>query len=53
MSINEEKLATCKITSNASCTTNASSPVIAILDEAIGMGMKHFHFSVMVVKVIV
>jgi glyceraldehyde 3-phosphate dehydrogenase len=37
MGINEEKLATCQISSNASCTTNASSPVIAILDEAIGI----------------
>ncbi len=37
MGLNEEKLATCQITSNASCTTNAASPVIAILDEAIGI----------------
>jgi glyceraldehyde 3-phosphate dehydrogenase len=37
MGVNEEKLATCLITSNASCTTNAGSPVIAILDEAIGI----------------
>ena len=35
--VNEEKLSTCQITSNASCTTNASSPVIAILDEALGI----------------
>jgi glyceraldehyde 3-phosphate dehydrogenase len=28
---------TCQITSNASCTTNAASPVIAILDEALGI----------------
>lgn len=28
---------TCPITSNASCTTNAASPVIAILDETIGI----------------
>lgn len=34
--INEDKL-TCDITSNASCTTNASSPLIAILDEALGI----------------
>jgi glyceraldehyde 3-phosphate dehydrogenase len=27
----------CQITSNASCTTNASSPLIVILDEAIGI----------------
>lgn len=37
MGMNEEKLATCQISSNASCTTNAASPVIAILDEAIGI----------------
>lgn len=35
--INEEKLKTCDISSNASCTTNASSPIIAILDETIGI----------------
>lgn len=37
MGVNEEKLSTCFITSNASCTTNAASPLIAILDEAIGI----------------
>src|SRR3989338_8388799 len=37
MGINEDKLTTCQISSNASCTTNAASPVIAILDEAIGI----------------
>jgi glyceraldehyde 3-phosphate dehydrogenase len=37
MSVNEEKFGTCQVTSNASCTTNASSPVIAIMDEAIGI----------------
>lgn len=37
MGVNEEKLATCQISSNASCTTNAASPVIAILDETIGI----------------
>jgi glyceraldehyde 3-phosphate dehydrogenase len=37
MGVNEEKFATCAISSNASCTTNASSPVIAILDAAIGI----------------
>ncbi len=37
MGINEDRLKTCSITSNASCTTNASSPLIAILDEAIGI----------------
>ena len=37
MGVNEDKLSTCLITSNASCTTNAGSPLIAILDEAIGI----------------
>lgn len=37
MGVNEEKLATCQITSNASCTTNAGSPLIAILDETLGI----------------
>ncbi len=37
MGVNEEKFGTCAVTSNASCTTNASAPVIAILDETIGM----------------
>ena len=37
MGVNEEELKTCQISSNGSCTTNASSPVIAILDEAIGI----------------
>jgi len=37
MGVNEEKLATCQITSNASCTTNAGSPLIAILEETLGI----------------
>lgn len=37
MGVNEDKLATCQVSSNASCTTNAASPTIAILDEAIGI----------------
>ncbi|MDE2021582.1 MAG: type I glyceraldehyde-3-phosphate dehydrogenase [Patescibacteria group bacterium] len=37
MGINEERFGTCKVTSNASCTTNSASPVIAILDEQIGI----------------
>lgn len=37
MGVNDSELATCEITSNASCTTNAASPLIAILDEAIGV----------------
>lgn len=35
--INEEKLKTCTVSSNASCTTNAGSPLIAILDESLGI----------------
>src|SRR3989344_3478183 len=38
MGANEDKFATCgAITSNASCTTNAASPLIGILDEAVGI----------------
>ncbi len=37
MGVNPEKLQTCTISSNASCTTNAASPLISILHEAIGM----------------
>ena len=37
MGLNEDRFKTCKITSNASCTTNSASPVIAILDESIGI----------------
>lgn len=37
MGVNEEQMKTCPVTSNASCTTNSASPVIAILDEAIGI----------------
>lgn len=35
--VNEEKLKTCDISSNASCTTNAGSPLVAILSEGIGI----------------
>ena len=37
MGINEDKFSTSKVTSNASCTTNGASPVIVILDEALGI----------------
>ncbi len=37
MGVNEDKFGTCDITSNASCTTNAASPLIAILHEKIGI----------------
>ena len=35
--INEDKFATCQISSNASCTTNSVSPMIQILHETIGI----------------
>jgi glyceraldehyde 3-phosphate dehydrogenase len=37
MGVNEDDLATCSISSNASCTTNATSPLVAILHEGIGI----------------
>lgn len=37
MGVNDSILATCSISSNASCTTNAVSPLIAILTDAIGI----------------
>lgn len=37
MGINEGELKSCQISSNASCTTNSSSPVVQILHEAIGI----------------
>jgi glyceraldehyde 3-phosphate dehydrogenase len=37
MGINEDRLEKCDISSNASCTTNAGSPVMAILHETIGI----------------
>jgi len=37
MGINEEKLQTCTISANASCTTNAASPVISIVQESLGI----------------
>ncbi len=37
MGVNESELSTCSITSNASCTTNATSPVIAVMKQAIGI----------------
>ena len=35
--VNEDALGASPITSNASCTTNAGSPLIAILDETLGV----------------
>lgn len=37
LGVNEDKFGTCAVTSNASCTTNAASPLIAILDENFGI----------------
>ena len=37
MGINEAELGRCQITSNASCTSNAASPVIQIMMETVGI----------------
>lgn len=37
LGINEDGLANCSISSNASCTTNAAAPFLAILHEKIGI----------------
>ena len=37
LGVNEEKFGVSDITSNASCTTNAASPLIAILHETLGI----------------
>lgn len=37
MGVNDASLSTCEISSNASCTTNATSPLVAILKETIGV----------------
>jgi glyceraldehyde 3-phosphate dehydrogenase len=37
LGVNEDKFGSCDITSNASCTTNAASPLIAILHEYLGI----------------
>jgi glyceraldehyde 3-phosphate dehydrogenase len=37
MGVNESDLSTCAISSNASCTTNATSPLIGILHSTIGI----------------
>ena len=39
--INEDLLATCKISSNGSCTTNAGAPIAAVMHESLGI-MKGF-----------
>jgi|TARA_B100001964_G_scaffold9487_1_gene10116 glyceraldehyde 3-phosphate dehydrogenase len=35
MGVNEDRLATCDISSNASCTTNSASPVMQIMEETL------------------
>lgn len=37
MGINDSKLATCAVSSNGSCTTNAIAPVVAVLNEKLGV----------------
>jgi len=37
MGVNDAAVGTCPVTSNASCTTNSASPIIAILDETLGI----------------
>lgn len=37
MRINDDALKTCEVSSNASCTTNAGSPLIQILNETVGV----------------
>lgn len=35
--LNEERLSVCEVSSNASCTTNAASPLVAILADRLGI----------------
>lgn len=37
MGVNSDLIKTCRVTSNGSCTTNASSPVVSILKETVGI----------------
>ncbi|MDD4931617.1 MAG: glyceraldehyde 3-phosphate dehydrogenase NAD-binding domain-containing protein [Candidatus Colwellbacteria bacterium] len=37
MGVNDGEMGSVKVTSNGSCTTNACSPVIAVLDEGLGI----------------
>src|SRR3989344_4886968 len=37
LGVNEQQFKTCNITSNGSCTTNAASPVAAIMAETVGI----------------
>jgi glyceraldehyde 3-phosphate dehydrogenase len=37
LGINEEKFGSCAVSSNGSCTTNAASPVVAIMEETLNI----------------
>ncbi len=37
MGINEQELKTCPVSSNGSCTTNATAPIVQIMHESIGV----------------
>jgi len=37
LGMNEEQFKVCKVTSNGSCTTNATYPVAAVMDESVGV----------------
>ncbi len=37
MGVNSDQLQTCQISSNGSCTTNAGAPLVAILNETVGI----------------
>jgi len=37
LGVSDEKLKTCSVTSNASCTTNSATPVISILENTLGI----------------
>ncbi|MDE2001176.1 MAG: type I glyceraldehyde-3-phosphate dehydrogenase [Patescibacteria group bacterium] len=37
LGVNDDQMKVCKVTSNGSCTTNATSPVMAIMAETIGI----------------
>lgn len=37
MGVNDDELNVCSVSSNGSCTTNAGSPLMTILDEALGI----------------
>ncbi len=41
MGVNEDLLATCQISSNASCTTNAIMPILYVIDKELGIQKGH------------